>query len=100
MRGLLRLTILQSEHAANNGIEVNLTPLETIFKEEGLFTIVEKDGLAQDIRDLWKKAERHNMGLSLPGGTQRMSELKESAGKLKTKLDRVSSEKSRHQNDR
>ena len=99
VHGLLHLMILQSKYAADNGVKIDLTPLETIFKEEGLFAIIKEDGLDQDVRDLWKKAERHNMGLSLPGGTQRMHELKESAGDLKIKLDRVTSGKSRHQND-
>lgn len=89
VRGLLRLMALQSEHAADNGVETRLTPLETIFKEEGLFAIVEEDRLAQNVRDLWKTAERHNAGLSLPGGAQRSEELRKAVQELSKNLDRL-----------
>ena len=82
--------ILQSEHAASNGVAVNLAPLETVFKEEGLFTVLERDKLAQHVRDLWRKAERHNSGLNQPGGAQRTEELCEAAQALREKLDRKS----------
>ena len=90
VQGLLRLMILQSEHAASNGVDVNLAPLETVFKEEGLFTVLERDKLAQHVRDLWRKAERHNSGLNQPGGAQRTEELCEAAQALREKLDRKS----------
>ena len=90
VRGLLRLITLQSEHAADNGVEIDLAPLETIFKEEGLFTIVEKDRLDQNVRDLWKTAECHNTGLSLPGGAQRSEELRKAARELGRNLDVLS----------
>jgi hypothetical protein len=87
VRGLLRLMTLQSEHAADNGVTVKLEPLETIFKEEGLFSIVEEDKLAKYARDLWKAAERHNTGLSQPGGVQRSEDLRNAAAELRKKLD-------------
>jgi len=88
VHGLLRLTALQSEHAAENGVEVDLAPIETIFKEKGLFTIMEEDRLAQNARDLWKTAKRHNNGLNQPGGAQRSEELSKAAQKVTDKLDR------------
>jgi hypothetical protein len=91
--GLLRLAVLQSEHAADNGVETSLVLLETIFKEEGLFAIVKEDKLAHNVHDLWKMAERHNTGLSLPGGAQRSKELYEAAQKLIEKLDTLEATK-------
>ena len=99
VHGLLRLMILQSKYAADNVAKIDLAPLETIFKEEGLFAIIKEDGLDQGVHNLWEKAERHNMGLSLHGGTQRIHELKESVGDLKIKLNQVTSGKSCRQND-
>lgn len=85
--GLLRLAALQSEHAADNGGKTNLALLEMVFKEEGLFAIVKEENLDQNVRELWKTAERHNTGLSLPGGAQRSEELRKTAQELSGKLD-------------
>jgi hypothetical protein len=87
--GLLPLLTLQSEHAADNGVAVELEPLETIFKEEGLFRILEEAKLIENALDLWKTAERHNTGLNQPGGTQRSDELRKSAQALSKKLDKI-----------
>jgi hypothetical protein len=91
--GLLRLATLQSEYAADNGVETSMVPLETIFKEDGLSAIVKEDKLAHNIRDLWKMAERHNTGLSLPGGAQRSKELYEAAQRLIEKMDTLEATK-------
>jgi len=87
VRGLLRLMVLQSEHAADNGIPVDLALLEAVFKEEGLYAIVDEDELAENARNLWKKAERHNTGLNQPGAVQRAKELHKAAQELAKKLD-------------
>jgi hypothetical protein len=93
VHGLLQLMTLQSKHAANSDIEIDLTPLETVFEDEGLFAIVEEDGLVQNMRDLWEKAERHNTRLDRPGGAQRSKELREVAEKLQDRLDSLSTAK-------
>jgi hypothetical protein len=85
--GLLRLMALQSEYACDNGTFINLAPLEAVFEKEGLFAIAEEDELAQNMRDLWKKAERHNTGLDRPGAAQRTEELRRAAGELRNRLD-------------
>jgi len=87
VQGLLRLMVLQAEHAADNGISVKLEPLETIFREEGLFAIVEEDKLAEYARRLWRAAERHNAGLSQPGGAGRSEDLRKAADEVGKKLD-------------
>jgi hypothetical protein len=87
LHGLLQMMILQAEHAANSGASLDLTPLKTVFENEGLFTMAEKKRLAQCVRDLWKAAERHNNGLEQPGGAQRTGELRKAEEELKKKLD-------------
>ncbi len=84
--GLLRLLISRSRHAANNGVTVDLEPLDTIFKQESLSTILEEDKLTESSHNLWEMAMRHNTGLSQPGGAQRSDELHESAQALSKKL--------------
>ncbi len=88
--GLLQLLTLQAEYAADNGVLVELESLSTIFKQEGLFTILNEDRLDEDAREFWKIAERHNAGLNLPGGAQRTDELRKVTHLLKQKLKIIS----------
>jgi hypothetical protein len=85
--GLLRLMVMQAEHAADNGVPIELDPLESIFKEEGLFAILEEEKVAENTRELWKTADRHNTGLNQSGGTQRSKELRQTAQTLSGQLD-------------
>jgi hypothetical protein len=89
MHGLLRLMMFQSGYAADNGGLIDLSPSKIIFEEEGLFIIVEEDGLTQNVHDLLKAAQRYNAGLNLPGGAQRAEELRKAAEELGKKLDRA-----------
>jgi len=86
MHGLLRMATMQSQHAADNSIEVDLKPLETIFTQEGLYAIVIKDKLDQNVLELWQSAKRHNAGLSQSGGLQRVEELRNAAREVEKKL--------------
>jgi len=87
--GLLRLIARESEYAANNGVKVALEPLEATFKEEGLFTVLQKYELSEDTHDLWNTAKRHNDGLNAPGGAQRAESLRKDAQKVKTSLQKI-----------
>lgn len=90
--GLLRLMVLQSQHAADTGVSADVGPLRTIFEKEGLFSVVGEAGLTENVRDLWRAAERHSSGLNQPGGAQRSERLRETARALGQKLGRIEEE--------
>jgi hypothetical protein len=86
VHGLLRMMVIQAQYAANHGTPVELDPLQTIFQNEGLFTIVEERKLSHYVRDLWEKALYHTNGLNQPGGAQRTKQLFSSAQELEDNL--------------
>ncbi len=86
VQGLLEMVTRNSEYAANSGEKVALEPLDTIFQEEGLFTVLQKYKLNTDVYNLWSTAKRHNDGLNAPGGAQRAQSLAESAKKVRILL--------------
>jgi hypothetical protein len=90
VRGLLYLMAMQSEHSVRNGIRADPKPLETIFETERLSTIVQEEGVAQEVHNLWRAIQNHNTGLNSPGGARRSTELREAAEALTARLNRGS----------
>lgn len=86
---ILELSITQAKHSATHGILVNIAPLESVYKEEGLFDIASKYGFVQELGNLWQMMERYNNGLTLPGGGQRSDDLKKAANSLEVCLNFV-----------
>lgn len=86
VHGLLRLLIEKSEQAADNGVNIDLESIETIYKQEGLSAILKEDNLTIVTHDLWKTARCYNLGLNQPGGAQRTDELRRAAQRLRDKL--------------
>ena len=87
VRGLLRLMVMQSEYAAANGVKMELGPLETLFKEEALFAVMQDDKLNQTVHELWWAGTRHNDGLSQTGGARRSEELRHAGQELNRQLE-------------
>ncbi len=89
--GLLRLSALRALNAAQGGVAIDLSPLEAVFAEQGLFEAMETLGLSIPASNLWKAADEYNSKLELSGGGPRATEVIHRAKELRDLLESIPS---------
>lgn len=85
--GLLNLMLTRAEYAADHGEKLELDPLETLMKEESLYTVLDHNKLTESVQALWKTGEAHNRGLTKPDGQLRTEQLRRVKKQVEHKLD-------------
>lgn len=93
VEGLIRLIVAQAKYAADISTSVELEPIETLFEQRGLFSVLNSHSFVGYIEKLWEAAIHHNQHLSSPSGSQRAQKLRKAIEKIEDKAWFQTSEK-------
>lgn len=85
VEGLIRLIVAQAKYAADISTSVELEPIETLFEQRGLFSVLNNHSFVGYIERLWEAAIHHNQHLSSPSGSQRARKLRKAIEKIEDK---------------
>jgi hypothetical protein len=86
VKGILQMLTWKAEHATQTSLQVDLRMIETLLENEEMYLILKEFEIVDEIKELWRRAEEHNTGLSSQGGSQRSENLRLSVQQLLKKM--------------